>query len=120
MPKIHPIAFAAVVAAIALALPAHATDRVTACHPRDNTARVLATPSPNAIHPDWQGESYLGVSWFLVVNSSTTVQPTGNFLRGNLYSSRGGLTDRNVWVVSREWRCKEERVDFDANGNVSW
>lgn len=32
------------------------------CSPLDSTARILSSPTPNDIHPDWSGESHVGLS----------------------------------------------------------
>lgn len=40
------------------------------CHPKDNSARILASPRPNDIHPDWKGEAYVGMSWSFVAHGS--------------------------------------------------
>lgn len=75
------------------------------CSPRDNTARILTRPSPNAIHPDWRGESYVGLSWSLKTSGHVIHGDPGYFLRGDLYSPRGGLVNRRIYVIAREWDC---------------
>lgn len=75
------------------------------CNPRDNTARILRSPSPNAIHPDWRGESYIGTGWTIVTAGTQIQNDTGRYLRGNLVSTRGGITARGVYISAREWAC---------------
>jgi hypothetical protein len=77
------------------------------CSPLDNSARVLASPSPNDIHPDWTGESYLGTSWSFIPSGSAQ-DGTGTYLKGNLYSSRGGLVNAEVYVLAKEWMCSAD------------
>lgn len=74
------------------------------CNPRDNTTRVLDAPAPNAIHPDWRGESYLGTGWTLSVRKTVTVHGF-RFYRGDLLSTRGGVINRNVYGLVKEWEC---------------
>ena len=75
------------------------------CSPLDNAARILASPTPNDIHPDWAGESYVGLSWYFEPTGYAGDQ-TGNYLKGNLYSPRGGLVNPNVYILQREWDCR--------------
>lgn len=75
------------------------------CHPKDNTARILASPTPNDVHPDWAGESYVGMSWSFVVLGRAE-DGTGKYLKGNLMSPRGGLVNANVYILRREWDCQ--------------
>ncbi|MBB2674531.1 UNVERIFIED_ORG: hypothetical protein GGE44_004109 [Rhizobium esperanzae] len=75
------------------------------CYPKDNSARILSSPSPNDIHPDWTGESYVGTSWTFVVQGSAE-DGTGKYLKGNLMSPRGGLVNANVYILRREWECE--------------
>jgi hypothetical protein len=74
------------------------------CNPRDVTARILKTPKPNDVHPDWQGESYVGTSWTLSVTGRVQ-GATGAYLKGNLISPRGGIINRGVFVLPSEWDC---------------
>jgi len=86
-----------------IALPLH--DAGAACAPKDNAARILASPSPNDIHPDWQGDSYVGLSWSFEVTGYAGDQ-TGDYLKGNLNSPRGGLVNSGVYILRREWECQ--------------
>ncbi len=106
-------AFSIVVAAACVGYTASSADAATArttptanqwCHPHDNTARVLSKPAPNAIHKDWMGENYIGTSWSLkpkqMIRSGSFA-----FVNGDLYSPRGGLINKNVYVLASEWSC---------------
>lgn len=74
------------------------------CVPKNNQSRILSTPNPNDIHPDWRGESYIGTSWSLItkeiIKNNTVI-----YLKGDLYSPRGGLINENVFVLENEWDC---------------
>lgn len=82
------------------------------CNPRDSSSRILASPAPNDIHPDWQGESFIGGSWSLIPFGTVDDWTTGFYIRGNLYSPRGGLQN-TVYVLAKEWLCKEDSAQFD-------
>lgn len=84
---------------VATGLPSAA--QATQCSPVDGTARVLRSPNPNDTHPDWRGESRLGTSWTF---ERAGTAPAG-FLRGNLVSPRGGVVNRGVYILPREWEC---------------
>jgi hypothetical protein len=75
------------------------------CSPLDNTARILASPTPNDIHPDWSGDSHIGTSWSFSPMGRIE-DGTGTYLKGNLYSPRGGLVNPLVYIIAREWRCE--------------
>src|SRR5262249_25278986 len=74
------------------------------CAPKTNTARILTSPNPNDVHPDWRGEGYIGLSWSLrpkrYVKSNT-----GTYLEGELVSPRGGTWSDSVFVLLDEWQC---------------
>ena len=76
-----------------------------ACTPNDNAARILSSPSPNDIHPDWSGEAYVGLSWYFEPTGYAGDQ-TGDYLKGNLFSPRGGLVNPGVFILKREWTCE--------------
>ena len=75
------------------------------CHPRDNTARILASPNPNDLHKDWTGESYVGMSWALAPGRVITVDDIV-YIEGDLYSPRGGLVNPRIYVLRKEWQCE--------------
>jgi hypothetical protein len=97
------------------------------CSPKDNNARILSAPSPNAIDPHWTGDSFVGIGWSFYV-TGTVESRTGLFAKGNLHGSRGGITQRDVYILLSEWTCAEageeitediERVDVDPQTNAS-
>jgi hypothetical protein len=73
------------------------------CAPNDNSARILASPSPDDIHPDWSGENQIGLSWSFVPDSDDL---SGRYLYGDLYSPKGGLVTQGVYIIRREWDCQ--------------
>jgi hypothetical protein len=75
------------------------------CSPLAQTARILATPNPNDIHPDWRGESTVGLAWSFEVKDSARSQ-TGTFYKGDLISPRGGTVNRNAFILASEWQCE--------------
>jgi hypothetical protein len=79
--------------------------RASTCTPNDNAARILKSPSPNDIHPDWSGESYVGLSWHFEPTGYAGDQ-TGDYLKGNLFSPRGELVNSGVFILRDEWSCK--------------
>jgi hypothetical protein len=87
---------------IAFALPSAALADVS-CAPKDNAARILVSPSPNDIHPDWRGESYVGLSWTFVPDSDDTSQ---DYLHGDLYSPKGTVVTPGAYIITREWDCQ--------------
>ena len=97
------------------------------CTPKDNNARILSSPSPNAIDPLWSGDSFIGTGWSFYV-TDTVKSPTGLFAKGNLHGTRNGIAQRDVYVLLSEWNCEEageevteaiERVDGDPQTNES-
>ena len=96
-------AFVASASSAALAISTNLRPPI-GCAPRDNTARILASPSPNATHPDWVGEAYIGTSWSLQATDYID-NTTGTYLRGRLVSPRGGVS-KTVFVLFSEWKCE--------------
>lgn len=74
------------------------------CSPASNAARVLKSPNPNDVSPQWSGDAYIGTSWTLEVQG-TTKNDTGIYLFGRLISPRGRVQKGLVYVVSSEWDC---------------
>lgn len=75
------------------------------CTPMDNSVRILRSPSPNDLHPDWKGEAYVGQSWSLRVTGSPVRSDSGSYIKGDLVSPRGGVANKGVYIVTREWDC---------------
>jgi hypothetical protein len=74
------------------------------CNPKDVTARVLKSPNPNDIHPDWRDGSHLGTAWTLKATRRVQSE-TGTYLQGDLLSPRGGIINRGVFALMPEWDC---------------
>ncbi len=74
------------------------------CSPRSNTSRILSSANPNDIHPSWRSESSIGTSWSFIANS-VIKNGTATYLKGDLYSPRGGLINKNVFIIRDEWDC---------------
>lgn len=81
------------------------------CTPKDSNARILSAPSPMAIDPQWTGESHIGTGWSFDVTERVN-SATGAFAKGNLHGTRGGIAQRDVYVLLSEWACNEARPDF--------
>jgi hypothetical protein len=77
---------------------------VTSCSPRDNAARILASPSPNKVHRDWRGGDFVSKGWSFTPKTAVS-NITGVYLRGDLRGSRGGVANRRVYILLREWDC---------------
>lgn len=78
-------------------------DERVRCSPKDNTARILSEPSPNALHPNWS-DGFLGTS-FTIALTRRVKAISGEYLEGDLYTPRGNLTERGVFAVASEWDC---------------
>lgn len=92
------------------------------CLPKDSNARILSAPSPMAIDPQWTGDSHIGTGWSFYVTQKVN-SATGAFAKGNLHGTRGGIAQKDVYVLLSEWTCNEagpeesegiERVDSDV------
>jgi len=70
------------------------------CVPKSNTARVLKSPNPNDLHPQWRGQSYIGTSWTFVREAVV-----GSYFRGKLISPRGGVQPYRIFILPDEWDC---------------
>lgn len=103
MARLSAIAFA--LTASFMATNAGAAAAETMCNPISNAARILKTPNPNDIHPDWKGESYVGLSWGVRSNGKAIRKDAGTFLKGNLISPRGGVVNKGIYIVASEWEC---------------
>ena len=71
---------------------------------KDNTAHILQSANPNDIHPDWRGEAYVGMGQGFVPRMRKKTD-TGLYLKGDLYSTRGSILNKNVWIIAKEWTC---------------
>ena len=76
------------------------------CTPKDNTARILKSANPLDVAANWSGNNYIGTGWtFMPARYVVTDLDGGIFLQGDLLSSRGATTDKNVFVLFNEWQC---------------
>ncbi len=83
------------------------------CSPNDNNARILSSASPNAVDPQWS-DGYIGTGWSFY-QLERIKRPTGVFAKGNLHGPRGGIAQKNVYVLLSEWTCQEGGRE-DAGG----
>jgi hypothetical protein len=76
------------------------------CAPKDNMARILKSAHPLDYVPNWSKTNYLGTGWtFMPKRYVVTELAGGIFMQGNLIATRGGTTDRNVFILFSEWDC---------------
>ncbi len=75
------------------------------CSPSDDGARIPAAPSLDAIHRDWRAPNRIGQGWSLQVERSTHDAAGTAYYLGDLYSPRGAVTHRRVYVIENEWDC---------------
>lgn len=80
------------------------------CNARDNSARILRSASPADVHPDWSGDSVIGTGQGVRANAWLADTFGNVYLRGDLYSTRGGLLNRDVFILQREWNCTSPPV----------
>ena len=75
-----------------------------------------------AIDPQWTGASHIGTGWSFYVTEQVN-SATGAFAKGNLHGTRGGIAQRDVYVLLSEWTCNEagpedvegiDRIDSDV------
>jgi hypothetical protein len=90
--------------AASLAVYAAPASAAPSCSPSSNSARILTKPSPNALHPDWQGDNFVGTGWSLTPKKIIS-NVTGRYALGDLHGSRSGVVNRNIYVVLSEWDC---------------
>jgi hypothetical protein len=83
----------------------HPADAQTYCSPREVGALILDQPRPDAIHKDWTGNNMVGTGWSLA-RKGKVKNATGEYLRGDLLTSRGNVGNRNVYVLESEWECR--------------
>jgi uncharacterized protein YecT (DUF1311 family) len=75
------------------------------CSPKANTARILTRAAPNALHPDWRGDNFVGTGWTLTPKRTVT-NVTGAYAVGDLHSGHtGAIVNRNVFILLSEWDC---------------
>lgn len=90
------------------------------CAPKSNQSRILSSPNPNDIHPDWRDG--IGLSWTVLANQIIK-KNVNTYLKGDLYFPRGGLINKNVFVIKNEWDCssiqaQEVKSEKDCAGTI--
>ncbi len=74
--------------------------------PKDNTARILQSAHPNDLLRLFSKNNYIGTAWtFMPKRYEETDLEGGIFLQGDLISTRGGITNRDVFILYKEWDC---------------
>ncbi len=106
-------AMALALTSITMQAPALAIENL--CQPLDTTAKILIAPSPDSIHPHWQGGDQIGLSWTLVKYGQATKEGV-QYLKGKLlspfrpgrYSLEQYINGQGeiVWVIASEWECR--------------
>jgi len=76
------------------------------CAPIDYNPKILSSPNPKSIHPDWGGGSEVGRSWSFF-STKKIKNKDGVFLFGDLISPRGGLITKGCYVIYFEWECSK-------------
>ncbi len=94
----------ALIACTLAAASTHAAAGPT-CSPSEDSARILSSASPNAIHRDWRGANRVGMGWSLQVEREARDAAGTSYYVGDLYDTRGQLANRNVFVIESEWDC---------------
>lgn len=73
------------------------------CTPGDTSAKILASPDADDIHPDWGDGSTIGLSWTFEGRAIGN----GDYLKGKLISPRGDVANTGVFILADEWDCSE-------------
>jgi hypothetical protein len=73
------------------------------CTPSDTSAKILASPNPDDLHPDWSDGSTIGLSWTFEGRAIGS----GDYLKGKLISPRGDVANTGVYILADEWDCAE-------------
>jgi hypothetical protein len=95
--------------AAALRTTSQTNSSASLCSPKTPAARILAKPAPNAVHPHWRGDNFVGTDWTFIPRQTVT-NTTGSYARGDLHGSRGGVVDRDIFVLLSEWACKNSQL----------
>jgi hypothetical protein len=75
------------------------------CAPIRYNPKILSSPNPKSIHPDWKG-SEVGTSWSFFTTKKIK-NKDGVFLFGNLISPRGGVITKGCYIIYSEWKCSK-------------
>lgn len=87
--------------------PAAQIAKAGGCSPKDNTARVLKSPHPLDLAPNWTGTNYIGTGWTFMPKRYVVDPPLqgGIYLEGNLITTRGATLPDDLFVLYAEWDC---------------
>jgi hypothetical protein len=86
--------------------PSLATAKNHLCFPKDNTARILKSANPLDYVPNWSKTNAVGTAWWFVPKRYVVTEIEGGvYLQGDLTSPRGGVTDRDIFILAKEWDC---------------
>src|SRR5690606_13584724 len=66
--------------------------------------------NPNDTHPDWLGESYVGLGASMTP-ALTVDGPGGKYFKGDLYSTRGSVQTSGAFFLAAEWQCAQVGAD---------
>ena len=80
------------------------------CAPKDNMARVLKSPHPLDLAPNWTGKNYIGTGWTFMPKRYV-VDPDlqgAIYLEGNLITTRGATLPDDLFILYAEWDCAEK------------
>jgi hypothetical protein len=75
------------------------------CAPIDYNPKILSSPNPKSIHPEWK-EGEVGTSWSFF-STKKIENKDGVFLFGNLISPRGGVITEGCYIIYSEWECSK-------------
>ena len=77
------------------------------CAPRDNMARILKSPHPLDLAPNWTGTNHIGTGWTFMPKRYVVDPNTegGIYLEGNLITTRGATMPDDIFIVYAEWDC---------------
>lgn len=76
------------------------------CAPIDYNPKILSSPNPKSIHPEWK-DNEVGTSWSFL-STKKIENKDGVFLFGNLISPRGGVITKGCYIIYSEWECSKE------------
>lgn len=73
------------------------------CAPIDYNPKILSSPNPKSIHPDWVGGE-VGTSYSFF-STKKIENEYGVFLFGDLITPRGGVDTKGCYIIYSEWEC---------------
>jgi hypothetical protein len=87
--------------------PAAQIAKAGGCAPKDNMARILKSPHPLDLAPNWTGTNHIGTGWTFMPKRYVVDPDTegGIYLEGNLITTRGATMPDDLFIVYAEWDC---------------